>query len=121
MWLLDKMLKKLIRAGKLVITDYDGKVYEYGPGGDVNGEYGEPIRVRLTNKKASSHIARYPQVGAGEAYMWGWLVVEEPHDIRDMVLYVTARRKCMATRRCNRRVRSSASRRRPPRRSTAST
>ena len=48
MWLLDKMLKKLIRAGKLVITDYDGKVYEYGPGGDVNGEYDEPIRVRLT-------------------------------------------------------------------------
>jgi cyclopropane-fatty-acyl-phospholipid synthase len=93
MWLLDKMLKKLIRAGKLVITDYDGKVYEYGPGGDVNGEYGEPIRVRLTNKKASSHIARYPQVGAGEAYMWGWLEVEEPHDIRDMVLYVTSQAK----------------------------
>lgn len=93
MWLLDKMLKKLIRAGKFVVTDYDGKVYEYGSGGDVNGEYGEPIRVRLTNKKASGHIARYPQVGAGEAYMWGWLEVEEPHDIRDMVLYFTSQAK----------------------------
>lgn len=93
MWLLDKMLKKVIRAGRLIITDYDGKVYEYGPGGDVDGLYGEPVRVRLTHRKASSHIARYPQVGAGEAFMWGWLEVEAPYDIRDMVLYVTSQAK----------------------------
>lgn len=92
MWLLDKMLKKLIRNGQLVITDYDGKVYEYGPG-DVPANDSTPIRVRLTNKKASSHIARYPQVGAGEAFMWGWLHVDAPHDIRDMILYVTAQSK----------------------------
>ncbi|WP_346783438.1 cyclopropane-fatty-acyl-phospholipid synthase family protein [Aurantiacibacter flavus] len=97
MWLLDKMLTKLIRAGKLVITDYDGKVYEYGPGGPVpdgqGGTYDQPIRIRLTDKKASGHIARYPQVGAGEAFMWGWLHVEEPYDIRDMILYVTGQAK----------------------------
>ncbi|GAA0276496.1 cyclopropane-fatty-acyl-phospholipid synthase family protein [Alteraurantiacibacter aestuarii] len=88
MWLLDKMLNKLIRSGQLIITDYDGKTYEYGPGGD-----GDPIHVRLTNKKASGHIARYPQVGAGEAFMWGWLHVDPPHDIRDMILFVTAQSK----------------------------
>jgi len=88
MWLLDKFLTKAIKRGRLVVTDYDGKVYQYGPGGD-DGE----IRIRLTHKKASSHIARYPQLGAGEAYMWGWLVVEPPHDIRDMVLFVTASTK----------------------------
>jgi len=93
MWLLDKMLSKLIRAGRFVVTDHDGKVYEYGPGGDVNGEYAEPVRVTLTHRKASRHIARYPQVGAGEAYMWGWLKVEPPYDIRDMVLYVTGQAK----------------------------
>lgn len=87
MWLLDKMLTKLIRDGRMVITDYDGKVYDYGSGD------ADPIRVRLTNRKASKHIATYPQVGAGEAYMWGWLHVEEPHDIRDMVLYVTSQSK----------------------------
>ncbi|MEO6387394.1 MAG: cyclopropane-fatty-acyl-phospholipid synthase family protein, partial [Croceibacterium sp.] len=92
MWLLDKMLRKLIRQGRMVITDYDGKVYEYGPGGD------DPIRIRLTDKRASGHIARYPQVGAGEAYMRGWLVVEEPHDIRDMVLYVTGQSKAAGDR-----------------------
>lgn len=93
MWLLDKMLNKLIKAGQLVITDYDGKVYEYGPGGGTPETDGKPVRVRLTNKKASGHIARYPQVGAGEAFMWGWLHVEEPHDIRDMILFVTAQSK----------------------------
>ena len=30
MWLLDKMLRKLVREGELVVTDHDGKVYRYG-------------------------------------------------------------------------------------------
>ena len=93
MWLMDKFLKKVIKVGRLVITDYDGKVYEYGPGGSEGMAHGVPMHVRLTNKKASGHIARYPAVGAGEAYMWGWLVVEEPYDIRDMVLYVAMNAK----------------------------
>ncbi|MCL6251751.1 cyclopropane-fatty-acyl-phospholipid synthase family protein [Altererythrobacter sp. KTW20L] len=93
MWLLDKMLTKVIKQGRLIITDHDGKVYEYGPGGPTKESGDAPIRIRLTNKKASGHIARYPQVGAGEAFMWGWLHVEEPHDIRDMILFVTAQTK----------------------------
>jgi cyclopropane-fatty-acyl-phospholipid synthase len=93
MWLLDKMLTKLIRKGKLVITDYDGKVYEYGPGGPTHETGDAPLRIRLTNRKASAHIARYPHIGAGEAFMWGWLHVDEPHDIRDMVLYITSQTK----------------------------
>jgi cyclopropane-fatty-acyl-phospholipid synthase len=95
MWLLDKFLKKIIKTGRLVITDHDGKVYEYGPGGAEGTEYERPMHVRLTSPKASRHIARYPAVGAGEAYMWGWLVVEEPYDIRDLVLYaaMNAKRK----------------------------
>jgi len=87
MWLLDKMLRRLISNGRLVITDHDGKTYAFGSGTN------EPIRLRLTHPKAANHIARYPQVGAGEAYMRGWLVVEEPHDIRDLVLFVTANSK----------------------------
>jgi len=84
MWLLDKMLSMLVKTGQLVVTDHDGSVHSYGPGSD------DPIRIRLTDPKASKHIARYPQVGAGEAYMWGWLEVEPPHDIRDLVLFATA-------------------------------
>lgn len=91
MWLLDTFLRKGIKTGKLVVTDYDGQVYEYGSGAGVDGA--GPIRIRLTHRKAARHIARYPQLGAGEAFMWGWLVVEPPHDIRDLLLFVTAQTK----------------------------
>lgn len=93
MWLLDKFLSKAITQGQLIVTDHDGKQYCYGtePGNYPPEEGGRPgpIRIRLTNRKAAAHIARYPQLGAGEAFMWGWLEVEEPHDIRDMILLVT--------------------------------
>lgn len=89
MWLFDKFLGKVIREGRLKVTDHDGKVYEYGDSADSAA----PIHIRLTHRKAANHIARYPQMGAGEAFMWGWLVVEEPHDIRDLLLFVTANSK----------------------------
>ena len=87
MWLLDKFLSRLIHKGGLAITDHDGTRYSYGPDRE------NPIRVRLTDKGAAMHIAKDPKVGAGEAYMDGRLVVEPPHDIRDLVLFVTANGK----------------------------
>lgn len=91
MWLLNKLLTKLVRTGQLIITDHDGKDYRYGPGpeGMENG----PIHVRLTHPKASKHIARYPQLGAAEAYMWGWMDIDAPNDLRDLILFVTANSK----------------------------
>ena len=83
MWLLDKMLRKLIGRGELVLVDHDGREYRYGapePGR-------QRVKVRLTDKAAAFHIAKDPRVGAGEAYMDGRLVVEEG-DIRDLVLLV---------------------------------
>ncbi|HEX8215474.1 MAG TPA: cyclopropane-fatty-acyl-phospholipid synthase family protein [Allosphingosinicella sp.] len=83
MWLLDKMLRKLIRKGELVLVNHDGKEYRYGA-----PEPGQQrVRVRLTDKGAAFHIAKDPRVGAGEAYMDGRLVVEEG-DVRDLVLLV---------------------------------
>ncbi len=82
MWLLDKMLKALIRKGRLVLTDYDGRQYTYGD------PAAEALHVRLTDKDAAFHIARDPRIGAGEAYMDGRLVIEPPHDIRDFILLV---------------------------------
>ena len=83
MWLLDKMLRKLIKTGELIVTDYDGKEYRYGSPGDGR----PPVRARLTDKGAALHIAKDPRVGAGEAYMDGRLVLEEG-DIRDLVLLI---------------------------------
>jgi cyclopropane-fatty-acyl-phospholipid synthase len=85
MILLNQMLKRLIQTGRLTVTDYNGKVYDYG-----SGEDGEHFRIRLTNPKAARHIATYPQIGAGEAFMWGWLEIQPPHDLRDFILFVTA-------------------------------
>ena len=83
MWLLDKMLRKLVTVGELVVVDHDGRVYRYG--NVLPGE--APIKVRFTDRGAAMHIARDPTVGAGEAYMDGRLVVEEG-DIRDLVLFI---------------------------------
>jgi cyclopropane-fatty-acyl-phospholipid synthase len=82
MWLLDKMLKKLVKKGEVTVVDYDGKEYRYGAP-DPNFK---PLRLRLTDKGAAWHIAKDPRVGAGEAYMDGRLVVEGDGDIRDLIL-----------------------------------
>ena len=82
MWLLDKMLRSLVRTGQLRVIDYDGAEYRYG---DLAAD---PVTIRFTDKSAALHVAKDPRVGAGEAYMDGRMVVEPPHDIRDMVLLV---------------------------------
>jgi cyclopropane-fatty-acyl-phospholipid synthase len=84
MWLLDKMLRKVITKGELVVTDYNGKVYRYGaPDSAVRS-----VHARLTDKGAAFHIAKDPRVGAGEAYMDGRLAIDPPRDIRDLVLLI---------------------------------
>lgn len=81
MWLLDKMLRKLIRKGELTIIDHKGREYRYGsPDPQVR-----PVTVRLTDPKAALRIASDPRLGAGEAYMDGQYVVEDG-DIRDLIL-----------------------------------
>ena len=48
MWLLDKMLRLVIKTGELIVTDYDGKVYRYG-----TPDPSRPaVKVRLTDKDA---------------------------------------------------------------------
>lgn len=84
MWLLDRFLRRSIRTGPLQITDADGRVYHYGASQDA------PLHLRFTDRRAAAHIARHPSLGAGEAYMRGWMVVEPPHDIRDLVLMIGA-------------------------------
>jgi cyclopropane-fatty-acyl-phospholipid synthase len=72
MWLLDKLLRRLIRRGELIVVDHDGREYRYGtpePGRS-------PVRIRLADRRAAFDIARDPRLGAGEAYMDGRLVVE---------------------------------------------
>jgi cyclopropane-fatty-acyl-phospholipid synthase len=84
MWLLDKMLRKVITKGELVVTNHDGKVYRYGtPDPAIRS-----VHARLTDRGAAFHIAKDPRVGAGEAYMDGRVVIVPPADIRDLVLLI---------------------------------
>lgn len=82
MWLLAKFLNCVIDGGPLQITDADGQIYQFGAG------KARPLRLRFTDSRTAGHIARHPALGAGEAYMRGWLVVEPPHDIRDLVMMI---------------------------------
>jgi cyclopropane-fatty-acyl-phospholipid synthase len=83
MWLLDKMLRKLLKKGELLVIDHDGKEYRYGaPDPEIR-----PVRVRLTDSGAAMAIAKDPRLGAGEAYMDGRLVVEDG-EIRDLIMLV---------------------------------
>ena len=88
MWLLDKLLGRLIREGRLVVIDHDGAEHSYGGASSVSGA--DPIRIRLTDKRAAFDIARDPRMGTGEAYSDGRLVIEPPHDVRDFVLFAMA-------------------------------
>ena len=81
MWLLDKMLRRLVREGELIVTDHDGKVYHYGK---PNPDFGRVV-ARLTDAKAAYSIATNPRLGLGEAYMEGRMVMEEG-EIRDLLM-----------------------------------
>jgi cyclopropane-fatty-acyl-phospholipid synthase len=83
MWLLDKLLRRIIRQGELIVTDADGKEYRYGS----PAAGGRRVAIRLNHKSAAHHIASHPQVGAAEVYMDGRMDVIEA-DIRDLILLV---------------------------------
>jgi cyclopropane-fatty-acyl-phospholipid synthase len=84
MWLLNKMLRALVKKGELVVIAHDGKEYRYG---SRDPRY-PSITARLTDRRAAFHIAKDPRVGAGEAYMNGWLAIDPPYDVRDLVLFI---------------------------------
>jgi cyclopropane-fatty-acyl-phospholipid synthase len=81
MWLLDKMLKRIIREGELIVTNHDGRTYSYGR---PNPDYGR-VAVRLTDRKAAYEIATNPRLGLGEAYMDGRMVMDGG-EIRDLIM-----------------------------------
>jgi cyclopropane-fatty-acyl-phospholipid synthase len=73
MWMLNKMLKRVVRRGELRVIDHDGREYRYGSPDPSR----EPLALRLTDRRAAFDIARRPRLGAGEAYMDGRVVIEQ--------------------------------------------
>jgi cyclopropane-fatty-acyl-phospholipid synthase len=85
MWLLDRVLRRLLRRGELSITDHDGRVYRYGaPTAEL-----EPVAIRFADSGVAGAITRKPDLGGAEAYMDGRLTFEKG-DILALIRLVTA-------------------------------
>lgn len=87
MWLLDRLLRRAIKDGELVLTDAGGKVHRYG-----TPSAGHPTIVgHLTDRATEGRIGRNPVLGAGEAWMDGRLVIDQGDilGLLDLVTYNT--------------------------------
>ena len=73
MWLLDRMLRRIVRRGRLTVIDANGKAVSYG---EPEPGYRE-ITIRFTDKGAPGYVARHPRLGIAEAYMDGRVVIDE--------------------------------------------
>ncbi len=80
MWLLDKLLARVIRRGELRAIDAAGRVHDYGAPEPGRAR----VAIRFTDRATPGRIARDARLAVGEAYMDGRLVIEEG-DIRDLV------------------------------------
>jgi cyclopropane-fatty-acyl-phospholipid synthase len=80
MWLLSKMLRRIVRNGELLVIDHDGREHRFGAPDPARPR----VAIRLTDRRAALDIARDPRLGAGEAYMNGRLVMVEG-EIVDLV------------------------------------
>ena len=71
----ERMLKGLIRDGRLEIEDEEGRVARYGPGtgGPVDG----PVRVAFKDARVWRDLATNPHLGVAEAWMDGRLMIPE--------------------------------------------
>ena len=86
MALIDNLLGKLIRKGRLTVIMPDGKSRSFGPGD------GPALTVKLADRKTAFAIARNPRLGVGEAYMDGRITIEDGDILDLMQLVVGANR-----------------------------
>lgn len=73
MWLFDRLFKRFMQDGELVVIDPAGGKRRYGRPSATRA----PLRIRLADNATARAIALNPALGAGEAFMDGRLVMEE--------------------------------------------
>jgi cyclopropane-fatty-acyl-phospholipid synthase len=83
MTLLDRLLKKLVRDGELVVTTADGRVHRYGRAHPALA----PVAIHFTDRGTPLRIALNPALAAAEAFMDGRLGFTEGGiaDLLDLV------------------------------------
>lgn len=78
MWLLARLLSRLVRDAHLTVVDPRGKAWRFGCGD------GPSVSVRLTNKALPAQMLANPSLALGEAYMDGTLRIESG-SLRDLL------------------------------------
>ena len=73
MWLFDRLFRKFMQDGELVVIDPAGRERRYGQPSATRA----PVRIRLASNATARAIALNPALGAGEAFMDGRLVLEQ--------------------------------------------
>ena len=76
------ILNKINFKGKLVITNYKGKIFHFGDGSDF-------VKIRLTNKSIENKLFRNPSLYLGEGYMNKEIIIEEG-TLDDLLKIITA-------------------------------
>jgi cyclopropane-fatty-acyl-phospholipid synthase len=81
--LIDHFLSRFVKRGELTVVHADGSRQTHGaPDPSIR-----PVTLRFTDKGAANFIARHPDLGAGEAFMEGRMVVEDG-DILDLLTLI---------------------------------
>jgi cyclopropane-fatty-acyl-phospholipid synthase len=78
--MIERLLRRFIKVGRLTVIEANGRQAEYGDGS------GPPVTVRL-KPGAAFKLARKPTLALGECYMDGSLVLEQGgvYDLLDLV------------------------------------
>jgi len=71
MWLLDLLLRRFVKGGRLIVFDWRGRQYLY------QGRDGPAVVVRLHDRATARALVINPSLALGEAYMNGSLTVEQ--------------------------------------------
>lgn len=85
MWLLKRILPRLIKNGRLTVITHDGQKLAFGDG---SADWPD-LTLKLHDATVARDIARAPRLGTGEAYMDGRFSVEGG-DILDFITFVRA-------------------------------
>ena len=76
------ILKKVKFKGRIEITDYKGKIYQYGEGNPFS-------KIRFNNKSIEQKLVKNPSLYLGEGYMDGDIIIEQG-SLDDFLNIITA-------------------------------
>ena len=85
MALIDLFLSRFVRRGPLTVIHADGHARSFGQADPAV----RPVTVRFTDPGAARFVARHPELGAGEAFMDGRMVVDDG-DVLDLLRLIKA-------------------------------